>query len=49
MNFSIDLDIPQGNQLFQPSNLLIDYLKQTGIMEPLITDYIKYDDLVFFI
>ena len=30
--------IPQGNQLFHPSNLLIDHLKQTVIMEPLITD-----------
>ena len=31
--------IPQGNQLIRPSNLLTDHLKQTGIMEPLITDY----------
>lgn len=30
--------IPQGNQIFQPSNLLTDYLKQTAIMEPLIID-----------
>ncbi len=30
--------IPQGNQPFRPSNLLTDYLKQTGIMELLITD-----------
>ena len=33
--------IPQGNQIFQPSNLLTDYLKQTAIMEPLITDYFR--------
>ena len=32
------IGIPQGNQLFYPSNLLTDHLKQTGIMEPLITD-----------
>lgn len=35
----VPLGIPQGNQLFYPSNLLTDHLKQTGIMEPLITDY----------
>jgi len=29
--------IPQRNQLFHPSNLLTDHLKQTGIMEPLIS------------
>ena len=33
--------IPQGNQLFHPSNLLTDHLKQTGIMEPLIADYFR--------
>ena len=33
-----DMGIPQENQLFHPSNLLTDHLKQTGIMEPLITD-----------
>ena len=36
------LGIPQGNQIFHPSNILTDYLKQTGIMEPLITDYFRY-------
>ena len=30
--------IPQGNQLFHPSNLLTDHLKQTAIMELPITD-----------
>lgn len=30
------LDIPQGNHLFHPKNLLTHYLKQTVIMEPLI-------------
>jgi hypothetical protein len=34
----VPLGIPQGNQLLQPSNLLTDYLKQTTIREPLITD-----------
>ena len=29
----VPLGIPQGNQLFHPSNLLTDYLKQTAIME----------------
>ncbi len=33
------IGIPQGNHLSHPSNLLTDYLKQTGIMEPLKTDY----------
>ena len=36
--------IPQRNQLFSPSNLLTDYLKQTGIMEPLITDCLNKKD-----
>ena len=31
------LGIPQRNQLFHPPNLLTDHLKQTGIMEPLIS------------
>lgn len=38
------IGIPQGNQLFSPSNLLTDYLKQTGIMEPLITDCLNKKD-----
>ena len=38
------MGIPQGNQLFSPSNLLTDYLKQTGIMEPLITDCLNKKD-----
>ena len=40
----VSLGIPQGNQLFRPSNLLTDYLKQTGIMEPLITDCLNKKD-----
>ena len=31
--------IPQGNQLKSSKNQLIDHLKQTGIMEPLKTDW----------
>ena len=31
---------PQWNQLFHPSNLLTDYLKQTAIMELLISERI---------
>ena len=35
------MGIPQRNHLFHPSNLLTDYLKQTAIMESLITDYFR--------
>ena len=38
INYFLSKDIPQGNQLFHPQNLLTDYSKQTGIMEPLIID-----------
>ena len=38
INYFLSKGISQRNQLFHPSNLLTDYLKQTGIMEPLITD-----------
>ncbi len=36
------LSIIQGNQLFHPSNLLTDYLKQTVKMEPLLIDCLSY-------
>ena len=40
INYFLSKGIPQRNQLFHPKNLLTDYLKQTGIMELLITDYL---------
>ncbi|KAF0568187.1 hypothetical protein FQV37_1331 [Psychrobacter nivimaris] len=42
INYFLSKGIPQGNQLFHSSNVLIDHLKQTAIMEPLITDCNSY-------
>ena len=42
INYFLSKGIPQRNQLSYPSNLLTDHLKQTGIMEPLITDCNSY-------
>lgn len=36
---SIDECIPQGNQLFIPVTPFIGHLKQTGIMEPIISGH----------
>jgi hypothetical protein len=33
------LNIPKGNQIKSPLDLLIDYLEQTVIRKPPITDY----------